>query len=151
MKVRLTAGAELDMLTRDELASVLQSWRTELTRGVRTRRVSIAGAVDAAGNLLMGDGGDGPNESLAWAVTRISVAPGPVLPLGGLQVFANDTSSAGGLLIAALTGDVFPGDRGLVLMPGDSLRITGSGLVAATQVMVTAQVKEVPVQQVWSL
>lgn len=150
MKVKLHAGAELDMLTRDELASVLRSWQTELTRGARLRRHSING-VAVAGVLLMGTNDDGPAEGMAWAVTRLSIAPGPTLPAGGIQVFANTSESPSSLLIRSLVTDVFPGDHGCILLGGDSLRIAGAGLGATDSVTVTMSIKEVPMQQIWSL
>lgn len=150
-KFKLHAGAEIDMLTRDELRDVLASWRTELTRGAKLRRLSISGQTDGAGLLLMGDNHDGPAEGMAWAVTRLSVAPGPTLGAGGLQVYANSTDSPASLLIRNLVTDVFPGDHGCNVLSGDSLRITGTGITASVQVTVTMNIKEVPIQQVWSL
>ena len=149
-KFKLHAGAELDMLTRDELREVLQSWRTELTRGAKLRRLSINGTA-VGGVLAMGDVTDGPAEGMAWAVTRLSVAPGPTLPAGGIQVFANTGDSPGSLLIRSLVTDVFPSDHGCNLLSGDSLRITGSGLGATDNVTVTLSIKEVPMQMIWSL
>lgn len=149
-KTKLTAGAELDFLTSGELRDVLKSWQTELTRGARLRRRSFKGTVSAAGELLMGDQDDGPAEGMAWAVTRFSVAPGPTVPSNGLQVYANDVNPSS-LLIARLSTDVFPGDHGCNLLSGDSLRIAASGATAGDNYSVTISVKEVPIQQVWSL
>lgn len=148
---KIEAGATLDVLTRAELAEVLRSWQTELTRGVKSRRLSLQGNVNAAGVLLIGGPDDGPAEGMAWAITRLSVAPGPALPASGLNVYANTVESQAALLIAGLLTNVFPGDRGCVLLSGDHLQITASGMVAATQVTVTLQIKEVPIQQIWSL
>lgn len=148
---RITANGTLDILTRDELRDVLKSWQTELTRGAKLRRLSFVGVVAADGSLTMGENSDGPAEGMAWAVTRLSVAPGPTIPANGLQVYANDTASASALLISKLTEDVFPGDHGCNLMSGDSLRIAGTALTAGQSVTVTISVKEVPAMQVWSL
>lgn len=152
MKAKLSAGAELDLLNRDELEQVLRSWRIELTRGTRFRRLSIIGNVAADGTLMMGDVNDGPGEGMAWGITRISVAPGPTIPAGGLQVYANDATSPSGLMIRNLnTTDLFPGDHGCVLAMGDALRIAGTGLTVGAQIIVTMSIKEVPVQQIWQL
>lgn len=150
MKFKLHAGAELDMLTRDELASVLRSWQTELTRGAKLRRLSISGTA-VGGVLLIGSNDDGPAEGMAWAITRLSVAPGPTLPAGGIQVYANTSESPSALLVRNLVTDVFPGDHGCNILGGESLRIAGTGLGATDQVTVTMNIKEVPVQQIWSL
>ena len=150
-KAKLQAGAEFDLLTRAEVAEVLRSWQTELTRGVKFRSHQIQGNVDSVGVLALGSNDDGPAEGMAWAVTRFSVAPGPTLPAGGIQVYVNTTESPSSLRIRSLLTDVFPGDRGCVLLSGASLRMAGSGLIATEQVTVTMDVKEVPIQQVWSL
>lgn len=150
MKTKIAAGAEIDTLTRAELEQVMQSWRNELTRGARFRRHAIRGTVDAAGNLMMGGPEDGPNESLAWAVTRLSIAPGPTIPAGGLQVYVNDAGNST-LLLRSLVTDLFPGDHGCVLATGDALRIGGSALTVGDNIWVTLSIKEVPIQQVWQL
>jgi hypothetical protein len=150
-KSKLTAGAELDLLTKGEVADVLKSWSTELTRGARLRRWAMQGITDGSGNLAIGDQRDGPEEGMVWAVTRLSVAPGPTLGANGLQVYANSEQSPAALLIAKLTTDQFPGDHGCNLMPGDTLRIVGTGITATTQVTVTMSIKEVPSLMAWSL
>jgi len=150
-KQKLVAGAELDLLTRDELAGVLESWRNELTRGARIRRLSIQGNADGAGALSMGLATDGPSESVAWGITRFSVAPGPTLGANGLAVYVNSVESPSNCIISKLTTDLFPDARGCCLMPGNSLRITGTGITANAQVTVTMSIREVPVQMAWSL
>jgi hypothetical protein len=149
-KQRITANGELDLLTSDELARTLKSWSVELTRGAKLRRVSILGTATAGGDLLMGDNNDGPHEGMVWAITRLSVAPGPTLGAGGLQVYANDVNGSG-LLIRNLVTDVFPGDHGCNIGMGDSIRIAGAGITANAPVCVTLSIKEVPELMVWSL
>jgi hypothetical protein len=150
---RITANGTLDVLTAHELRDVLRSWQTELTRGARLRRWAIQGQVDAAGVLLIGNQDDGPAEGMAWAITRLSVtvSAGAGVPVGGLQVYANDINSPAALLVANLSTDVYPNDHGCNLLSGDSLRITGSGMIAGAQVTVAMSIKEVPIQMVWSL
>lgn len=154
-KSKLTAGAELDLLTAGEVKDVLKSWSNELTRGARLRRWSMQGTVDASGNLAMGDQRDGPEESMLWAVTRLSVwlsgVATPVLAASGLQVYANSESSPSALLISKLLTDHFPGDHGVVLNGGDTLRIVGAGITVGAQVTVVLGIKEVPELMAWSL
>jgi hypothetical protein len=150
-KQKLTANAELDLLTSGEVRDVLKSWANELTRGARLRRWSIQGTTDGTGNLLMGGNNDGPEEGMMWAVTRLSVAPGPTLAASGLVVYANDNVSPSAVLISKLINDQFPGDHGCVLAGGDSLRIAGVGITAGAQVTVTMSIKEVPALMGWSL
>lgn len=150
-KVRLSAGAELDMLTKGEVADVLKSWQNELSRGARVRRFAMIGIVDAAGNLAMGDNRDGPDEGMVWGITRFSVHPSVTVPAAGLAVYVNDTTSPAGLLISKLVTDVFPDARGAMIQSGDSLRIVGAGMTVGQQVTVTMSMREVPVQMAWSL
>lgn len=147
---KITANGVLDIMTKDELRDVLKNWQTELTRGAKLRRLSIIGNTDGAGALVMGGNDDGPAEGMAWAVTRLSVAPGPTLAAAGIQVYANDVNPSS-LLVRNLTTDVFPGDHGCNLLSGDSLRIAGTGITASTSVTVTLSIKEVPIMQIWSL
>jgi hypothetical protein len=150
-KSKLTAGAELDLLTAGEVRDVLKSWSTELTRGARMRRWSMQGNADGAGNLIIGDQRDGPEEGMVWAINRLSVAPGPVLGANGLQVYVNSEQSPSAIIIAKLVTDLFPADHGDVLVAGDVLRIGGAGITANAQVTVTLGIKEVPALMAWSL
>lgn len=155
MKQKLMAGTELDILTGPELREIardtLKAWRVELARGAKLRRHVMTGDV-AGGAVAIGDNNDGPAEGMAWAVTRVTVAPGPTLGANGLSLYVNDSASLTNLVLANLgVGNVFPGDHGLNLVSGDSLRITGSGITVAPQVVVTFGIREVPIQEAWSL
>jgi hypothetical protein len=150
MLTKLQAGASIDLITKGDIADVLKSWQNELTRGARVRRLAIQGASDGAGVLAMGSNADGPEEGMVWGITRFSVAPGPAIPAAGLAVFANDTQSSQ-VLISKLVTDLFPDARGCMIAGGDSLRITGTGLPASTQITVTLSMREVPAAMAWSL
>ena len=149
MKVKLQAGAELDLLTASEVREVLLSWQNELTRGAKIRRYSIQGTADGAGRLLMGTNQDGPEPGMCWGITRFSVV-GSTIPAGGLPIYVNDTQRSS-VLVANLQRDVFPDARGCMLMPGDSLRFDTSGFVPGDQVTVTMSIREVPAAMAWSL
>jgi len=144
------AGTIVDLLTADEIRDVLKSWSVELTRGARMIRRPILGSTDGAGGLVMGGNTDGPDEGMVWAITRITVVTAAVIPAAGLQVYANDVNPSSAL-IARLATDHFPGDHGVVLIGGDSIRIAGSGLTVSTNVTVTLGIKEVPQLMAWSL
>lgn len=151
MKQKLQAGMELDLLTKNEVTDILQSWRNELSRGARVRRYAVQGFADGAGNLLMGANTDGPDQGMVWGITRLSVAPGPTLAAAGLSVYANDASTPSALLVGRLLTDLYPDARGCMIQGGDSLRIAGAGITASAQVTVTMSIREVPVQMAWSL
>jgi hypothetical protein len=71
--------------------------------------------------------------------------------IGGLDIFANSADSSASLLLAGVSGNVFPGDHGCNLLSGDSLRIAGSGLTPDQHVTVTLSIKEVPSAMAWNL
>jgi hypothetical protein len=149
---KLTANGELDLLTRDEMQGVLKSWANELTRGARMISHTMQGTSGAGGALTIGDNHDGPEPGVMWAINRLSVAlgTGVTLGAGGLQVYKNvvETST---LLVRSLVTDVFPGDKGVVITGGDTLRIDGIGVTASSQVTITMSIKEVPALMAWSL
>lgn len=148
-KFRLSAGQEIDILTKGEVAEVLRSWQNELTRGARVRNYSIQGTADGAGNLIMGTNQDGPEPGMVWGITRFSVV-GSTIPAAGLAVYRNEVTRSA-VLIANLQRDLFPDARGCMVMGGDSLRIAGAGLVPTDQVTVTMSIREVPALMAWSL
>lgn len=152
MKAKLTAGAELDLLNRDELAETLKSWGHELTRGARFRRRSMAGTVAADGSLTIGTGSDdtfGPAEGFVWAVTRISIA-GIDPDTQWVNAYANDANPSS-LLVPRISRVEYPGDHAVVLVSGDQLVIAGSTLTATAIVTATVQIKEAPTLMAWSL
>lgn len=151
MKQKLTAGAELDLLTKPELVDALKSWQQEMARGAKLLRRSFSGVVAADGSIAMGDNRDGPAEGMAWAVTRVSLGTGVTIPTAGMQMYANDANPSSLLLRNIGTADVFPGDHGCNLMAGDSIRFAGAGFTTGETVTVTISVKEVPMAQIWSL
>jgi len=156
MKQKIMAGGELDLITPAEMRSiatdVLKSWRTELARGPKFRDYVMGGRTSAGGALGVGTVTDGPAEGMTWAITRLSVAPGPTLAASGIQVYVNDdAASPSALRIRNLQTDLFPGDHGLVINSGSYLRLVGAGITADTDVVVTMAIKEVPTLEAWSL
>ncbi len=153
MKTKLTAGATLDFLTADEMKDVLRNWSAELMRGAKFRRRAILGTVSGAGDLLIpGPSEDtfGPAEGFVWAVTRITV--------GGLDtaevvtIYVNDVSPSQIIGVNVGLGTQIPTtDRGIILQPGDSLIVSGTGLTAGAQIAINAQIKEVPQVMAWAL
>lgn len=154
MKFKLTAGAELDLLSPDEfrntLRTELKNWSAELTRGAKFLRRSLHGQVDGSGDLtIQGDDNAGPAEGMVWALTRITPAAG-LLPTETLGVYVNDASTSN--LLVSLPGTaVYPGDHAVMLAGGDRLVISGQALTPSARVTVNFQVKEVPYLMAWSL
>lgn len=150
MKMKLHAGAELDMLTKDELADTLRafgkSWREEASRGVRYRRRAWDGIVAADGSLTIR--ADGPAEGMMWSITRVTFAGGTA-GATGVNLYANEVAATQ-VLARGITTNLFPSETGIVLVSGDQLVIGGFGLTVAEQVIITASIKEVPTMLGWS-
>jgi hypothetical protein len=150
MKTRLTAGSFIETLTREELAEELRSfgksWREEVSRGVRFRRRSFTGTVDANGALTITE--TGPAEGMLWSVTRLCFAQGTP-GANGVNIYANEAAPSN-MLWRGLTSNASPADTGVVLVSGDSLVIAGTGLTVAETVVITAGIKEVPTMLGWS-
>lgn len=165
MKTKLQAGAELDLITKDEMKDVLrtvtQDWFNQVARGDRYRRFSATGTV-AAGELTIGgaeqlDSVLGPAEGFVWAVKRIAVY--------GLTLFVPEDSFVFTEPLALYLNDSGPsslvdpalqGYRGfstdeLVLYPGDTLLATGTALTHTGTVTLTGQARELPMPLAWRI
>lgn len=150
MKMKLHAGAELDLLSPDEFRRELRSWSAEISRGARfLRRPWVATGNGAAGLQIKGEG---PAEGFIWAVTRLSVSgPGFDPATQTIDAYVNDASPSS-LVWSGLTRNATPGDHAIVLTGGDSLVFAVSGSPAlGAQITVTATIKEVPALMAWSL
>lgn len=156
MKAKIEAGVELDFLSPGEARAIFADWIEEIRRGVRFVRRSMQGTVDGTGALGIGIGftpdGDsmGPEGSLVWGLTRISVRG--LTANQKIAVFVNDVqpSSFVGFIQEAKGHETFS-PTALMLNPQDRLIVTGTGLTAAAVVAVTIQAVEVPVQLAWQL
>lgn len=149
MKIKV-GSLEVDVLNRAELGEELRafgkSWREEVSRGIRYRRRSWSGVVDAAGTLNVV--GDGPAEGMMWSISRLTFAGGTA-GANGVNLYANEIA-AGAVLCRGITTNVFPSDTGIVLVSGDVPVIGGFGLTVGETIVVTAGIKEVPTMLGWS-
>lgn len=162
MKAKLQAGVELDLLTQTELREELQAaaaWRTEIARGVRWRKFSAQGNV-ATGVWTIGGAATpnndkdqmGPQDGFVWSVTRVAVSGnGFVAGTDLFSVFV-DENTPSKLVTSGLTRWQ-PYDVGtLVLNGGEQLLLTGAGTgLAGTDVTVSGQAIELPVQLAWRM
>jgi hypothetical protein len=154
-KVKLALGAELDLLNSNELGSELSkssNWEREAAFGLRHQDLPrMIGKVDGSGNLALGgDQADqspcGPTSGFYWAVKRVSV--------DGLASSEQAKLWKGTRFVAWVAqqpGFVTFGKEGLVLKPGDFLRLTGSGLTSSEQITVTGEAVSVPGPLMWKL
>jgi hypothetical protein len=154
-KVRLELGAELDLLSRNEMDGLLDkhsSWEREAAFGLRHQDLPrMMGSTDASGNLNLG--GDqpeqpfcGPKEGWYWAVSRVSVDG---LASSESVKLYKDTRFV--CSISQATGTATFGMRELVLKPGDFLRVIAAGLTASEQLTVTGECVSVPGPFMWKI
>lgn len=159
-KFRLSAGAELDMLTKDELDDSLQSqWDREWTargRGIKYVRLpvltgTLTGTYPTSTTSL--DNTCGPDQGYAWAIRRVAAAG-----LGTsdqLYIFRNSVRAATLLTVLVGTGtnaDVELSGVQMVLMPGDKLiAAPGATFTASGTITVSGEAVEVPAELLWKL
>jgi hypothetical protein len=146
MKFKLTAGADVDILTRQELGEELDrsagAWRTELSRNVKFPRFSaqaiVAGGVWSIDPSQTSVGKLGPRPGFLWSIMRLAVTGGGIVVGTDVwRVFLNEASSSQ-FVDSSLRGMRF--DAGaLVLRDGDNLFINGVGTGGATDVTVTGR------------
>lgn len=148
MKVKIQAGAEIDVLSRQELAAELAaagtSWRTEQAKGVTWRTASMWGTVTAGSTLTLGETGDqviGPEQGMLWGCQRISVGDGYTPASQVLRLHRNNTDMST-LICPDLSG--YDQLYGEILRGGDRLVVTGASLTASAIVWVTVLAREVP-------
>lgn len=154
MKFKITAGAEIDVLTKPELDSVLRSWGEEFVRGRRYRKLSASGTVTAAGTVSIGgedaSGAMGPDAGFVWSVKRLIVSG---FANGNLLTLWINEASPSTLIESGITGTTVDptraqalrwGSNQLVMEAGERLLITGTGLSAGAIITVTGQTLEAP-------
>lgn len=149
MKFKLQAGAELDLLTRDEMRAELQAWLDEIKRGVRFVQRTYKGTVNA-GAVLIDDPDAGPAGSFCWAVTRVSVAG--LTMAETVNVYLNDVAPSNFVCsIGATPGRELFGSTGLLLNPLNRVIFAQASGLAGTEILVGVQSVELPVQLAWQL
>lgn len=160
-KVRLDFGAELDVLTQDELNRSLAGYYDAVerarVRGVRYRRMpQLTGQVAAAAILLGATGGQvqaGPDSGLAWSVRRIYVSgltAGATPDVVGLYI-----NGTGGQPLWQISGND-PGDTfgrlELTLLGGETLVVANIGALTATgAITVSGELIELPQEMLGKL
>lgn len=155
MKVTIKAGAEIDTLTRGELAAELAAagtaWRHELSRGVAHRTATMIGVVTAGGTLTLGETGDqviGPTAGMFWSCRRITVGDGYTPASQRLSLY-RDSVSPSTLIVPDLTGyDELYGEP---LRSGERLVVDGASLTASAAIWVTVYALEAPEYLSWRL
>lgn len=156
-KYEMKLGAKLDIPSAPELRQVLHSefaeWFQEMNRGVDWLQFSGSANVAADGTLTLGGSSDpmsagnlGPRDGFVWSMKRLAVVG--LAPADAVTIY-NGHPAPSAYIASSAAGGV--DTDAWVLYPGDSVLVTGTGLVAGTQVTVTGQVKQVPVAAIWKI
>lgn len=158
-KVKIQAGAEFDVITKQEmreaLTEVRRSWMQEVSHGVGFPRFTANGLIVGAA-LDFGANGPaaeflGPAPGFLWDVRRLRITG---LTTGDVvSIYLNDANPSS---LIATTGDLaggrlFTWAEQVILYPGDALRVVGSGLTATGTITAAGQVRELPVSLAWRL
>lgn len=151
-KFKISAGAEVDVLTEKELSQALDrlsaDWMAEVTRGFKYRRFLGMGTI-AAGAVLVDESSPdnilGPGPSLIWAVNSLVVSglavndSVDVLINGGDPVASFTRAAGSGTYVRAAFGQT-----DLVLNSNDTLSLTGAALTAVGQIKLFGRCTELP-------
>lgn len=160
-KFKIAAGAEIDVMSKDEAEHVIQksraSWVAEIAAGVKFRRFSASSYVRQDASLTIGGPEDpfndlGPADGFVWDVRRLRITGHA--PADTIGVYVGDMSAS--QLIATtkdVIGSLFTFDKQAILQPGEQLVIGGQALTTGggTYVTVSGQVRELPVSLAWRL
>jgi hypothetical protein len=130
-----------------------QRFEQKCAQAIRSVPIPPVQAAVAGGNVLIASASNmlGPNTGYAWAVQRLTVAGlGATDTVSAYRGPASAVTAASNNLLNILTGAAptwHPGRTGLILSPGDTLVVAGTGL-AATQVTLTG---EAIIMELWLL
>lgn len=155
-EAKLQAGAKIDILNRKELKEVLDTatrdWFNQVARGDRFRRIAasaaIAGTALEIGGPAARDAVLGPADGFVWAVQRLALVG--LASTETVQLSLND-AGASAVVHPAMGRYQSFGQFDLVLYPGDTLLIEGTGLTSTGIVTLTGQARELPVPLAWRL
>jgi hypothetical protein len=158
-KFKISAGAEIDVLTKDELASTLdmltRSWMAETTRGKRFRRFMgsapvVAGAVSLVDNV---DNITGPGAAMMWQVKSLAVVG--LAASDAVDVYINGSDAVASLVRPAVGGGLITrvafSDTELVLGPNDTLTLSGSALTSLGPITLFGRCAEIPRELAYKL
>jgi hypothetical protein len=162
-KVRLQAGAEFDLLNKDELSSALsdQSTADQLARlhGIKHMRLPevLVGTVASSAISLDGNTGPyplGPRSGYAWAIKRLIVSG---LTSGATPDVVNlyKGGPGAGVPLWQFNGNNFGytfGKLEMTLYGGETLSLKNSGSIAATgQISLGGELIECPAELIGKL
>lgn len=160
MKFKLDFGAEIDLLTKDELAGALDSYGdrrlAEYALGLKHFDLPVLlGTVPASGDLTLGSTGDpdqtycGPRQGFCWRVARVSVSG--ISSTQTVNLYKGDVGASRFVSVLSATSPAFLTSHGLLLKPGGHIVIDGSGLTVGEQITVSGEAIEAPAELIYKL
>jgi len=151
-KTELRAGATIDIPTLDEIDNAVQKHTRKIANAmiphVKYRKIMFSVAADGSGNLSVNTN-LGPEPGFLWDVNRL-VMINATTNVGAIATYLN-TSNPGDLVFPSVNcPGVVPITRAeqFVIQPGSYIYLVGSALGANATIMVTGQVKEIPINSV---
>lgn len=159
-KFKIQAGAEIDVVTHKEMTDALghasTAWIQDLARGDRFRsiqgRTTIAATAVAVGGDTDQQNSLGPSQGFVWSVRRLAIIAGTAADVALLGLYRNSTGPGDTIIpVGSLTAYRGFETNEVVLYPGDKLLLSGTGLAGTGQVVLTGQVRELPVSLAWRL
>lgn len=160
-------GAELDLLTKDELAGELRTsadaWQRSIASGVKhldfpVLQTQVASSAFQLGGLenppAAGAVRCGPQQGWYWRIERVSVAGLLTTETGVIQLFKGSTAQRRFVCnINPVTGVYHPGGSALILRPDDNLIVVGSAITTAagTTIYLTGEADATPAEQLYKL
>lgn len=148
MRFKLTAGMDIDLLTKAEVAEVFQAWRAELARGAHFRHISERAEL-AGGNYSREIG---PPEGFVWSITQLAIAGGGInLAADTFTVYRGGDTNPSRLLASGISRSR-DWDVGVMVATGPvPFIVTGAGTGTGTDVWVNGSAVEVPDELAWML
>lgn len=154
-KQKLQAGAELDILTKQEMASLLREWMVDVARGARPVQIGSQAQADAnnvisVGGTITPTGGTlGPKPGFWWAVTRLSVRVDSVPAAFSLYINEAHSHSHVRDIDGSANGYAAFGNNELLIGGSDQLLIRASGTSSTSIATVTGSAIEFPETLLW--
>lgn len=156
MKVKLQANAELDFLTKGEMADVLRGWLAETARGVKfvpfyAQLAKTAATFTVGANSQLPAGSLGPAEGFFWSVMQVAVTGAGIAAADTFSVYVNDISGTA-VRVPTLTNAGKSFQKGEFVLQGPSrIAVTGASTGAGTEIFVAGTAIEVPENLKWQL
>ncbi len=161
MKVKLTGGAEFEVVSPDDLDKALDrqraAWQAEIGRGIDWVDISMSGTKNGAVWSLSTNTPNaqrdmfGPPPGFVWSILRLFVGGAGVVPGTDLFNIYSDEIASAKLQFGGLTRGQ-PFDVGsFVLHGGRTLAFAGAATGAGSDIWVTGQAIVLPKQLAWQL